>query len=211
MKIPSKKRLRCFYLGILVLILFLLLLFIKPYKLLPYLFYEPREGDIIFQSLPHMELVDAIEGATQSPWSHCGIVMKENDRWVVYEAGRQVCITPLSIWVLRGRDFHYSVYRCKDTQIIDTEKLRTELKSYLGRPYDIHYAPEDNEIYCSELVYKAYDRALGIQIGQWQTLESLDWKPFEPFILKLEGHVPLDREMITPVELTRSPVLECIN
>ena len=42
--------------------------------------YQPREGDIIFQSLPKMDLVLAIEGCTESKFSHCGVVIKDNVR-----------------------------------------------------------------------------------------------------------------------------------
>jgi hypothetical protein len=37
-------------------------------------------------------------------------------------------------------------------------------------------------IYCSELVYLAYDRGCGIKIGEWEKLGSLNWKPKETFI-----------------------------
>src|SRR5688500_1466389 len=58
--------------------------------------YEPREGDVIFQSLPRGALVNAIEGATHSPWSHCGIVARdERGGWIVYEAFDGVEATPL--------------------------------------------------------------------------------------------------------------------
>src|SRR4051794_6901417 len=48
--------------------------------------YAPREGDLVFQSLPHNPLVDAIEGVSKSPLSHCGIVVKQGDQWYVLEA-----------------------------------------------------------------------------------------------------------------------------
>ena len=38
--------------------------------------YMPRDGDVVFQSLPHNPLVNAIEGATNSRFSHCGIVAR---------------------------------------------------------------------------------------------------------------------------------------
>ncbi|MDB4673705.1 hypothetical protein OAF27_02710, partial [Verrucomicrobiales bacterium] len=37
--------------------------------------YEPQVGDIFFQSLPKNDVVDAIERATGSPYSHCGILV----------------------------------------------------------------------------------------------------------------------------------------
>ena len=164
-----------------------------------------REGDIIFQSLPRCDLVDAIEGATGSEWSHCGVIMQEDGAWVVYEALGDVHHTPIADWVVRGRNNgRFEVYRLAPGLTFDVEQLRHHLKLFWGKPYDIHYAPDDSAIYCSELIYKAYDRAAGIPIGEWQALGSLDWKRFEAFILTIEPAVPLDRLMITPVALTRS-------
>ena len=164
-----------------------------------------REGDMIFQSLPHCELVDAIEGATESEWSHCGVIMREEGEWVVYEALGLVQDTPLLEWISRGRNNgRFEIYRLKPGTPFDVEKLRQQLRSFRGLPYDIHYAPDDSEIYCSELVWKAYKRAAGIEVGTWQTLGSLDWQRFEAFILTIESAVPLDRLMITPVAITRS-------
>jgi hypothetical protein len=64
--------------------------------------YEPREGDIVFQSLPSSRLSRAIEGATRSRYSHCGIVERFEGRWTVLEAYRGVARTPLSEWLARG-------------------------------------------------------------------------------------------------------------
>lgn len=76
----------------------------------------------------------------------------------------------------------------------------------VGLPYDLNYDPDDDKIYCSELVYKVYERELNINIGQWERLGDLNWKPKEDFIRKMEnGNLPLDRMMITPVGLTKSP------
>ena len=174
--------------------------------------FDRREGDIIFQSLPRGPMVDAIEGATASEWSHCGVIMRENNAWVVYESLGDVHVTPLRHWIRRGRgNMKFDVCRLNPETPFDVEKLRLALKSFLGRPYDFHMAPDDENIYCSELVHKAYDLAAEIKIGEWQTLGSLDWKPFENFILTIEPVVPLEREMITPVALTRSKLLELIH
>ncbi len=52
-----------------------------------YFRYAPREGDVVFQSLPHGDLVDAIEGITHSPYSHCGVVLRDaKGQWVVIES-----------------------------------------------------------------------------------------------------------------------------
>jgi|GEM_PF-2251968 len=166
-----------------------------------------REGDIIFQSLPHGELVDAIEGVTQSEWSHCGVIMLEDGAWVVYEALGEVIYTPLAAWIKRGRGEKYVLYRLKPDIDLDVKKLRQALQSFLGKVYDYYYEPDDSAIYCSELVYKTYDRSEGIQLGVWETLGSLNWEPFEEFNRTSGMNMPLDNPMITPVGLTRSEFL----
>ena len=48
--------------------------------------YAPREGDAVFQSLAGSPLKELIEGATESKFSHCGMVVRRDGRWVVIEA-----------------------------------------------------------------------------------------------------------------------------
>lgn len=185
----------------------------NAFSLLQLAVYQPREGDILFQSLPHGELVDAIEGVTQSPWSHCGILMRIRDQWIVVEAIGSVRETPLAWWIARGRAGRFAAYRLRPTSdhpLPDNlhEGLVASLKNYMGRPYDFRYAPEDGEIYCSELEYKGYRDAFGLELGSWEQLGKLNWKPFESVIRALDGgSLPLDRPMITPAGLTRSVLL----
>ena len=128
-----------------------------------YLKYEPQEGDIIFQSLPHGPVVWAIEGVTGSPYSHCGIVGSLDGKWIVYEAYRGVTATPLKTFLLRGRGGGFAAYRLQ----VDYRKHIPETlkccEKYLGRPYDIRYRMDDEKIYCSELVFKAFREASGGQ------------------------------------------------
>lgn len=173
-----------------------------------------QEGDILFQSLPHGDLVNSIEGVSQSEWSHCGILVKQEGEWMVAESIQDVRHTPLAQWVLRGRGCKVHTYRVKDLPENHPDyrtKLAAGISEHLGKPYDINYAPGDDLIYCSELVYKVYDRELGIQIGDWQKLGDLNWEPHQEYIKELEGSLPLDREMITPVQLTRSPLVERVH
>jgi hypothetical protein len=169
---------------------------------------EKHEGDVVFQSLPRGPLVDAIEGVTRSPWSHCGILMQRDGKWYVVEALGDVCWTPYFQWIVRGRGSRVEVYRPASLNAEGTEALRRELISLTGRPYDFRYAPGDDEIYCSELVYLAYERATGLRLAEWERLGDLNWGPHESFIREMEaGPAPLDRRMITPVALTRSRCL----
>jgi uncharacterized protein YycO len=161
--------------------------------------YQPQEGDIAFQSLPHAALIDTIEGVTHSPFSHCGIFHQSNGQWVVIEAIGPVKETSLTAWKMQGRDGHFAVYRLKRAYRDRIPAFIKAAQSYEGRPYDIHYDMDDAAIYCSELIYKAFRTATGEELGHLQKLGELDWRPYEEFIKRLEGgRVPVERLMITP-------------
>ena len=172
-----------------------------------FLAYTPQEGDLVFQSLPHNPLIDAIEGSTGSPYSHCGIVTRRNGKWFVIEAVGPVKETPLFSWIRQGRRGGLAVYRLTREQE-RIPAMIAEARALAGRPYDIHYALDDGAIYCSELIWKAWNRAGGTPLGALTTLGELNWRPHEAVIRRIEnGGLPLDREMITPVEVTRDPRL----
>lgn len=174
--------------------------------------YTPKEGDFIFQSLPHGPLVDAIETATASPYSHCGIVMKKDGKWVVIEAYDGVEYTPLNEWIERGRDEKITVFRDAKLTQDQIEKMIKAAEVFVGREYDIKYEMSDEKLYCSELIYKAYKTATGRTVGKIEKLGDLNWKPIESVIRVLEwGGLPLEREMVTPASLTTSTDLTLIH
>jgi len=73
-------------LAVLLAIFFAAAAYFRPDRFLRATFYDKREGDIVFQSLPTCELTDAIEGISKSPWSHCGVLVREHGKWMVAEA-----------------------------------------------------------------------------------------------------------------------------
>jgi len=138
------------------------------------------------------EMDSAIEGVTQSPWSHYGILMRFDGTWQVVEAIGSVRRTPLALWIMRGRSGRFAVYREPALAVGPTGErfhaaMAAALVPYMGRPYDYRYAPGDAEIYCSELVFKAYRDAFVMEVGQWEEFGQLNWKPFESFVRSLEG------------------------
>lgn len=175
------------------------------------LMYSPREGDIVFQSLPHGELVDAIEGVTHSPYSHCGVVLLKDGQWIVVEAIVTVHETPLIRWMQRGRKAGIAVYRLDPKYNAMIPEFKKHLVSYEGLPYDYDYEMSDKAIYCSELVYKAFQKATGEEMGHLEKLGDLDWKPFEGFIRSVQGDkLPLDRPMITPVSVSKAKQIKVV-
>jgi len=174
--------------------------------------YTPQEGDVIFQSLPRSRLVVAIEGATHSPYSHCGVVARRNNRWVVVEAFDGVEETPLPEFLFRGRGHGFAIFRLKAEHQDWAAPMAEASREYLGRPYDVRYRMDDEKIYCSELIYKAYGNVTGgEQLGELTPLGELDWKPYEATIEYFEdGPVPLEREMITPRDLAKATQFELV-
>ena len=165
--------------------------------------YAPQEGDIVFQSLPPNELVAAISGITNSPFSHCGLIQKVNDEWMVIESLGDVHYTNLNQWMRRGAGAGVVVYRCAMNSD-ETVRVMKSASAMLGKKYDLRYDFDDEKIYCSELVYKAFDRGIGVKLGKIDKLGDLNWQPYEKTIVKFEnGPAPLAREMITPVAITR--------
>ncbi|MCX8579666.1 hypothetical protein J3U35_09450 [Gilliamella sp. B2717] len=57
--------------------------------------YQPKDGDIIFQSSQSSQS-KAVEQATNSPYSHMGIIFIKNGKPYVFEAGSKVAYTPLT-------------------------------------------------------------------------------------------------------------------
>ena len=171
--------------------------------------FQMQAGDFVFQSLPHDPLVDAIEGSSGSPFSHCGIVKKHGEQWVVIEAIGPVKETTLSWWIAQGRGKGFVAFRLRDPLAKKIPAIIAAAEKYEGRPYDIHYDMDDEKIYCSELLYKSVRDATGKKLGTVRKLGDLKWQPYEKVIRHIEnGRLPLDREMITPRDFSEAPELQ---
>ena len=173
--------------------------------------YVPRLGDLVFQSSPRGPLINAIEGATQSPYSHCGIVPRRDEAWVVVEAVEPVKETPLAQWIARGRQAGFAVYRFEEKYADKLPVMIAAARRHLGKPYDMRYDFDDEKLYCSELIYKAFREATGEECGAVCRLGELNWRPYETFIRMLEGgDLPLERRMITPRAVSEATQLKLV-
>ncbi len=169
-----------------------------------------REGDIVFQHLPG-KLSAVIGDVTGSQLTHCGLVVDHKDALHVLEAIGPVRYLPLQKWLKRGERSQFTQMRLKNVSKEQIAKAVKAAETLLGRPYDIQYELDDAKIYCSELVYKGYLRGADIEVGEKQRLGDLNWKGHETFIRALAGgELPLDRVMVTPVSVARSPLLKLV-
>jgi len=163
-----------------------------------------QDGDIIFQTSKSTQS-KAIQLATKSKYSHMGIVYRQGNDYVVYEAIQPVKLTPLKDWIARGTNGHYVVKRLKNAEQILTSEILKGMKEvgneYKNKDYDIYFEWSDDKIYCSELVWKIYQRTTGIEIGQLEKLNSFDLS--DPVVKeKIEerfgNSLPLDETVISP-------------
>lgn len=172
-----------------------------------------RDGDLIFHTSQSAQS-QAIQLATHSPYSHCGILYKTNGEWQVFEAVQPVKLTPLASWVARGQGGHFVIKRLHDAASALTPSALAHLQAagqpMLGRPYDLAFGWSDDRIYCSELIWKVYDRGLHRQIGRLQQLR--DFNLSNPAVqAKLRERygkeLPLNEPVISPVSVFNSPEL----
>lgn len=175
-----------------------------------------KSGDVIFQTSKSQQS-KAIQLATHSKYSHVGIVYVENDKILVYEAVQPVKLTPLSEWINRGEKKHFVVKRLKESDKYLTNSNLMNMKSigekYIGKNYDIYFEWSNDKIYCSELVWKIYKEAIGIEIGNLQTLKEFDLenKIVKEIMQKRYGEtIPLNEKVISPSEMFNSDKLVTI-
>ena len=167
--------------------------------------YEPREGDVVFQSLGGAPLKELIEGATESKFSHCGMVVRRSGQWRVIEAVGPVREITLRSWISRGVKGDFAAFRLDQSYVEKIPAMVAEARKFLGRPYDFQFRFDDEKIYCSELIFKAFLNVTGEMSGRVRKVRELKWEHYRAYIEKLEGGpVPLDRELITPRDLSEA-------
>ncbi|HET7842968.1 MAG TPA: YiiX/YebB-like N1pC/P60 family cysteine hydrolase, partial [Xanthomonadales bacterium] len=143
-----------------------------------------------------------------------GVVLFRDGEPFVFEAVQPVKWTPLAQWIARGEGGHYVVKRLKTAPdgltAADAAKLRRAGRPFEGRAYDLTFEWSDGRLYCSEIVWKMYDRALGVQVGELQRLRDFDLD--DPLVkTKLRErygtNIPLDEQVVSPAAMFDSPLL----
>jgi hypothetical protein len=150
--------------------LYALFILVTPYNAerLPPL----KDGDLVFQTINSPQTL-AIIFATHSPYTHIGIVKMNGNTPFVVEAVGPVREIPLSKWVRQGYGKRIAISRIGDLKPDDAESALKAAKAFYGKPYDFYFLKADDAIYCSELVYKAFERGPHIMLGQEEKVGDL--------------------------------------
>jgi hypothetical protein len=179
-------------------------------------FSELKDGDIVFQ-ISESGQGKAVQLATHSKYTHCGIVFRENNQYMVYEAVQPVKKTPMKEWITHGEEQFYTVRRLKTAATVMTPeiiaKMKLKYKQFAGKNYDLYFGWSDEKIYCSELVWKMYKEATGLEVGALQKLKEFDLT--HPIVkAKLEerygNKIPYEENVISPAALFDSELLETV-
>lgn len=172
-----------------------------------------KNGDLVFQTSLSGQS-KAIQLATGSKYSHCGIIYIENGQYFVFEAVQPVKTTPLDKWIARGENGHYVIKRLKNAEKVLTSetlgKMKAEGERFLGKNYDLTFEWSDDKIYCSELIWKIYQRATGLEIGKIQKLKDFDLtnQAVQSKMRERYGDkIPMDETVISPVAIYDSELL----
>ena len=174
--------------------------------------FSVQDGDVIFQS-SYSKQSQAVEIATNSKYSHCGIIFIENNVPYVYEAVQPVGKRKLADWISSGVDQTCVIKRFKGIDTLSKKSL-LRMKEYaasqFGKNYDGYFSWSDKEMYCSELVYKTYKNCINFVLAQPKTLR--DFNIDAPVVRKIMQErygddIPYDELMISPGQLYDAPSL----
>ena len=174
---------------------------------------EIRNGDLIFQTSLSGQS-KAIQLATHSEYSHCGLIYKIGSDYFVFEAVQPVKRTPLANWIARGKDRHFVIKRLKNADNVLTSETLKKMKqvgdTFDGKNYDIYFDWSDDKMYCSELIWKIYQRSTGLEIGKLEKLRDFDLTD-ETVRKKMHDrygdNIPLDELVISPASVFNSDLL----
>lgn len=167
-----------------------------------------QSGDVVLQA-SQSERSALIRKASRSPYSHVGLVEVAPDGIFVIEAVQPVSRTPLLKWAARGKDGWVTVLRPKGLDAAARARVVKAARKELGKPYDARYRWDDERLYCSELVVKAFARGASLSVGRQQTVKSLALNEAElGFAAKLG--VPATQTLVTPGSLAEDEAFETV-
>ena len=175
-----------------------------------------KSGDIIFISIPYF-LYQQIEKGTACRASHVGMVFHdENEGWVVAESKVPVSTyTKLDKYLARTKGGWCCVRRLnRELNENEINRLREECDKQMGKLYHLGFKYISPRLFCSKLVYDAYNRALNIEVGELNTLRELFEKQPRMSVrfwrLWYFGFIPWDRITVTPASQLDADNLETV-
>ncbi|WP_428229187.1 YiiX family permuted papain-like enzyme [Flavobacterium sp.] len=175
-----------------------------------------QDGDLIFQTSESSQC-EAVRIATNSKFSHCGIIYKINGNWFVFEAVQPVKLTRLEEWINHGKDHKYLIKRLKNADIVlnpaTLQKMKDYSQRFMGKEYDAYFDWSDTRIYCSELIWKIYKNGAGIELSKLKQLKDFnltDARVKKVLKERYGNDIPLEEKVVAPSDLVDSDLLKTV-
>ncbi|MCM1310902.1 MAG: hypothetical protein NC301_07760 [Bacteroides sp.] len=178
-----------------------------------------QTGDLIFEIASGGEMSRAIASATAQTdsvkFSHVGIIEVDSlgNVGVIEATGKYgVVITPLCDFLNKAEAGAVVKRLGADIQVAESIY---RAKRYLGRAYDWWYLPDNEEIYCSELVEKSYIRPDGTPVFSTIPMNFRDKEGNMPqfwtdLFSRLGKPIPEGEQGTNPTQISRHPGLEFV-
>jgi uncharacterized protein YycO len=186
-----------------------------PNKIIKTDFEKIKNGDIIFQTSQSAQC-EAVRIATNSKFSHCGIIFITNGKKTVLEAVQPIKITPLEEWITHGKGNQYVVKRLKNSKSLNSDvlkKMKTYGETMINKDYDGYFSWNDDQIYCSELVWKIYKNGADIELCSLKKLKNFNLKDKKVIAILKErygSNIPYEEDVVAPSQIVNSKILETI-
>ena len=157
-----------------------------------------REGDILFIETTSFQS-KFIKMGMLSIWSHCGIAVDTPEGVQIMEADTTVRILPVERFIAKSVGGKYIIKRPEQqlTRPIEKEK-------WLGKWYDLKFSFDNDEVYCSELVWLIY-KEQGIELCPPCKINThiMARLPLLQRALEARGISP-EQEAVAPCDLLRA-------
>lgn len=171
-------------------------------------------GDLFFSD-PHSGQAKAVKIATRSEFSHCGFIFSEKGKWYILEAVQPVRIISFKEFLNENKSGPLKIKRHPGADAL-SQSFFTKLKFkafknlVLDLDYDPYFEWSDKTWYCSELVWKLYQRIFGIELCSLSPLKNyyLDDPIVKEIMYERYGdQVPYDELMVSPGDIYNSKLL----
>ncbi len=167
------------------------------------------EGDIIFIQSQTTQAA-ALREATQSVWTHVGIIVKNKSKWAVAEAIGPLKMTPIADFIARSKNKSHKIMRFKHFDRKTMLKAFYKALPKYNKPYDIYFEFDQNRIYCSELTYLVFKEVTGFSYGRVQKMKDMRLDgPYAQALIK-KRYTDTGREF-DPEELIITPVSQVLD
>lgn len=174
----------------------------------------PRTGDLVFFKVSQgNEFEDAINSTTSDKpdgFIHVAIIEVSNDSLFLIQAETEGVTRRL--WDRSTEKAAYSIMRLRFSKPLAVKAVE-RAKAFIGQPYDWYYLPDNDAMYCSELVYESYldnngEHLFPAKPMNFRAADGSMPQFWTELFDSLDRPVPEGLPGTNPNDLSRSPLLE---